>query len=150
MTPEFVFRLVGMVVLAFVGARLGIEINVPPMAPEISALTMAMVGALTGLILTPYFTTRPARRIRDTIRYMSAEVLLTSIIGLIFGLIIGALFAAPLSQLPIPLGQWLPSLVAIIAAYIGVTLFALRAEEIFRLTNQLFRGGIIPAAVPEP
>ena len=149
MTSEFILRLIGMVVLALAGGRLGLEIAVPPMTPEISALTLGLVGALTGLILTPYFTTRPARRIRDTIRQMPAEVLLTSIVGLIFGLIIAALVAVPFGYLPSPLGQWVPSIVALIAAYVSITIFAYRAPDVFRVGNELFRGGprVLPAVV---
>jgi uncharacterized protein YacL len=145
MTSEFILRLVGMVVLALAGGRLGLELSVPPMTPEVSALTLGLVGALAGLILTPYITTRPARRARDTIRQMPAEVLLTSIAGLIFGLVIAGLFAVPLGYLPSPFGQWTPSIVAIIAAYLSITIFAFRATDVFRVANELFRGG---AAAP--
>jgi uncharacterized protein YacL len=141
MTSEFSLRLIGMVLLALAGARLGVELVTPPLTAEVFALIFGLVGALAGLILTPYFTTRPARRARRSIRQMPAEVLLTSIIGLIFGLIVAALFALPLSSLPQPLGQWVPSIVAVISAYLSITIFAFRAKDVFRLARELFRGG---------
>jgi|SRR5450432_217286 len=140
MTSEFIFRLSGMLILAFGGALIGVEVAVPPLTPEVFALIFALVGALAGLILTPYFTTRPARFASRTIRQMPAEVLLASIIGLIFGLIMAALFAVPLSLLPEPFRSWVPSLIAVVAAYLSVMIFSFRAQDVFRLVRDLFRG----------
>ena len=142
MTSELALRLFGMVILAFVGARIGVDVAVPPLTTDVFALIFGLVGALVGLILTPYFTTRPARFARRTIRQMPVEVLLTSIIGLIFGLVIAALFAVPFGLLPQPINQWVPSLVAVVAAYLSITIFALRARDIFDIARELFRGGI--------
>ncbi|MEP7288918.1 MAG: PIN domain-containing protein [Chloroflexota bacterium] len=139
MTSELAFRLIGMVILALAGARFGVEIAVPPVTTDVFALVFGLVGALAGLILTPYVSTRPARIARSIIRQMPAEVLLTSIIGLIFGLIIAALFAVPLGLLPQPFGQWVPAIVAIVAAYLSITIFAFRAQDVFRLTRDLFQ-----------
>src|SRR3954467_464226 len=109
LTSELTLRLLGMVVLALVGARFGIEVAAPPLTTDVFALIFGLVGALAGLILTPYFTNRPARVARRIIRQMPAEVMLTSIIGLIFGLVIAALFSVPFSLLPNALGQWVPA-----------------------------------------
>src|SRR5512143_880468 len=124
MTSELALRLVGMVIFTLAGARLGIELAVPPLSVETFALIFGLVGALTGLILTPYFTTRPARAARRIIQEMPAEGLVTSIIGLIFGLAVAALFSVPLGLLPQPWSQWVPSILAVIAAYLGITIFA--------------------------
>ena len=150
MTSELALRLVGMLVGAILGARLGLQIAVPPLTPDIFALLFGLVGALTGLIMTPYLTTRPARRARDTIRRMPAEVLVTSIIGLIFGLIIAALFSVPSSLLPQPFGQWVPTIIAIVAAYLSITIFGFRAKDVFELANQLLRGNAQTETSPLP
>ncbi len=144
MTSELALRLVGMVLLALAGARLGIEMAVPPLSPDVFAMMFGLVGALAGLILTPYFTTRPARLIRLTIRQMPAESLVTSIIGLIFGLLVAALFSVPLALLPQPFSQWAPTVVAVVAAYVFITIFGLRSQDIFQLGNRLFRGAAAP------
>src|SRR5260221_1715581 len=81
---------------------------------------------------------------------MPAEVLVTSIIGLIFGLIIAALFSVPLSLLPQPFGQWVPTIIAIVAAYLSITIFAFRAKDVFKLANQLLRGTPDADSVPLP
>ena len=61
MTSELALRLIGMVVMALAGARFGLSIAVPPLTPDVFALIFGLVGALVGLILSPYVTTRPAR-----------------------------------------------------------------------------------------
>jgi uncharacterized protein YacL len=148
MTSELAFRLIGMMLLALIGARVGVQAAVPPISAEVSTLTFALVGALTGLILTPYFTTRPAQAAREVIRKMSAEALVTSIIGLIGGLIIAALFSVPLSFLPAPFSEWTPTIVAVIAAYVSILVFSYRAKDVINLARSLFRGEVAPDGTP--
>ncbi|MFQ3535849.1 MAG: PIN domain-containing protein [Aggregatilineales bacterium] len=139
MTFELIWRLVGMIALALVGARLGATLEVPPFTREANALLFGLVGALAGLILTPYFTTRPARLARAAILETPAESLITAIIGLLFGLAIAALAAVPLSLLPTPLNQWLPLVVMVVFAYLSVTIFALRARDLVSIAPRLLR-----------
>jgi uncharacterized protein YacL len=139
MTFELIWRLIGMIGLSLIGARLGAELDVPPLTREASALLFGMVGALTGLILTPYFTTRPARLARAAILETPAETLITAIIGLLFGLAIAALAAVPLSLLPAPLNQWLPVLMMVVFSYLSVTIFALRAQDLVKIAPRLLR-----------
>ncbi|MCS6871209.1 MAG: PIN domain nuclease [Anaerolineae bacterium] len=139
MTFELVWRLVGMIALSLVGARLGAELDVPPLTREATTLLFGMVGALTGLILTPYFTTRPARLARAAIMETPAETLVTAIIGLLFGLAVAALAAVPLSLLPSPLNQWLPVITMVAFSYLSVTIFALRAQDLVRIVPRLLR-----------
>lgn len=145
MSSELGFRLTGMLVLALLGARLGVAIRPvnEALSTELFALLFGLVGALVGLILTPYVTTRPARLARQVIREMPAEILLTSLIGLIIGLVIAALLAFPLGLLPPPLREWVPSIMAVVAAYLCVTVFAFRAQDVLRLLRMFGR------AVPE-
>ena len=60
---EFVFRMIGMVVFAFLGWSFGgWAARIPPFDPMQELLyrvVFGLVGALAGLVLTPYFTTRP-------------------------------------------------------------------------------------------
>lgn len=125
-------------VLAVLGARFGLGIDVPPLTRETTSLVFGLVGALAGLILTPYFTTRPARAIRRGIIESSIEVLITSGVGLIFGLVVAAIAAVPLGFLPPPLGQWIPAFFALLLAYLGITLFALRAQDIAAFVGTVF------------
>lgn len=139
MTIELIWRLIGMIALALVGARLGAALEVPPLTREANALLFGLTGALAGLILTPYFTTRPARLARAVILETPAETLVTAIIGLLLGLAIAALAAVPLSLLPAPLNQWLPVVMMIVFGYLSVTVFALRAQDLVKIAPRLFR-----------
>ncbi|PJF36292.1 MAG: PIN domain nuclease [Candidatus Thermofonsia Clade 1 bacterium] len=139
MTSELIWRLIGMIGLSLIGARLGADLIVPPLTREATTLLFGLVGALSGLILTPYFTTRPARLARVVIMETPAETLITAIIGLLFGLAVAALAAVPLSLLPVPLNQWLPVIMMVVFSYLSVTVFALRAQDIVRMAPRLFR-----------
>lgn len=134
MSFEFVLRLIGMVILALGGLRLGVSMAaLAGDEPEIWGMTISLTGALAGLILTPYFTTRPARRIRELLNRVPPQQLVASVAGLIIGLIIGALLSLPLSMLPNPYDNVLPIIVALSCAYFGATTLATRRRDVFGL-----------------
>ena len=95
MSIDFIVRLIGMVVLAVVGVywgtALGRAANVNPdpntFSVEQYAFTIGLVGALTGLVLTPLLTTRPVRALRSLLTRLSAQSLFSALLGLIAGLI---------------------------------------------------------------
>lgn len=144
MSFEFVLRLVGMVVLAFAGLKLGVTLG--DMAGEAGAplqvwgLVISLVGALTGLIVTPFVTTRPARSIRARLVQMPSEMLVSALIGLIMGLIVAALLSFPLSLLPSPFDQVLPFAGAVAFSYLGIAVFTMRQKDLVKLLR-----GRIPA-----
>ena len=109
MSVEFVLRLVGMVLFSIVGVFVGAAFASLADAPRDSyAVIFGLIGALTGLILTPYLTTRPARYIRGKLARVSAQTLVAGLIGLVAGLLIAALLAFPLSLLPEPFRSVMP------------------------------------------
>jgi uncharacterized protein YacL len=140
MSLEFSLRLLGMMVFTLLGALLGVALsdalNLPP---EATGLTFSLMGALAGLIITPWITIYPARNVRRIIIQMPAESLVTSIFGLILGMAAAAMFAWPLSLLPDPFGQFLPTVGAVIIVYVSVTIFLLRARDVFPLFGGLLR-----------
>jgi uncharacterized protein YacL len=141
---EFVVRLIGMVVLAIGGVYLGSYLsNLAGDQPLLWASVFALVGALMGLIVTPFLTTRPVRAIRSQMTQVSARTMISGTIGLIVGLIIAALVASPLSLLPAPFSQILPLIGAVVLSYLGVTIFVMRQNDIFNvLSSRLpLRGG---------
>ncbi len=141
MSFEFALRLIGMMIFTLLGALLGTDLsdalNLPP---EATGLTFSLMGALAGLIVTPWITIYPARSIRRIIIQMPAENLVTSIFGMFLGMAASAMLAWPLSLLPEPFGQLLPTIVAITISYISVMVFALRAQDVFSLFGGLLRG----------
>ncbi len=141
MSLEFILRLIGMIVFAVLGARLGANSAAAlQLPPEAVGLIFSLVGALVGLIGTPWITTRPARVARRLVETLPTERLVMASLGLVLGLIPASLLAYPLSLLPEPFGPVAPSLVAMISAYLGMTIFAVRARDVFDILNNLLRG----------
>src|SRR5690349_10779959 len=83
MSGEFILRIVGMIAFAGAGGYWGFWFAAAQ-NQNIPAYTIAigLVGALFGLIATPYFTTRPIRWLRTFLVRVSAETLLTGLTGL--------------------------------------------------------------------
>ncbi|MEK6754180.1 MAG: PIN domain-containing protein [Chloroflexota bacterium] len=139
MSFEFILRIIGMVVLAISGGYLGFDISsrFPTDNAVRTTLVFGLVGALVGLILTPYFTTRPARAMKSLLGRLAAESLFAGLTGLMAGLLIAALLAFPLSLLPDPFSQILPFLGVLVFSYFGVSLFVMRQGDIMGLLSAL-------------
>ncbi len=138
MSADFVFRLIGMVTFAFLGAYWGNWLGrLNPESQMIYTLTVSLVGALFGLVITPYFTSRPIRALRTLVAKLAAETLFAGTIGLVLGLIIAALLTFPLSLLPDPFGKVFPFIGVLLFSYFGVSLFVTRQTDIGNLLNGL-------------
>lgn len=131
---EFVFRLLGMIVLAVVGVYLGRDIAQGlGETPDLYAVVLGLLGALVGLILTPFLTTRPARYLVSILSKLSLQTLASGLLGLVAGLIIAALLAFPISMLPKPFSQILPFVGVVLFGYLGVVIFVLRQNELSQI-----------------
>jgi uncharacterized protein YacL len=141
LSVEFILRLIGMVVVGILGWSFGgWAYRIEPFDPRQELLyrtVFGLVGALAGLVLTPYVTTRPARAIRRSLGRLSAETLFAGLVGLIVGLLTAALLSFPFSQLPPPFGQILPFIGVIAFAYFGVSLFVMRQGDLMGLVSSL-------------
>jgi len=139
MSVEFVLRLVGMVVLSVGGWQLGVYLGSSPGgSPQEHiryVLILSLSGAALGLLLTPWFTTKPLNWVRKRIRQLPAQQLFAIIVGLVVGLVIGALLAIPLAQLPGPLGAIMPFVGTVLFAWLGVSIMVMRAGDITSLIN---------------
>ncbi len=136
---EFILRLIGMVVLAIGGIYLGAELGeLAQASKELWASVFALVGALAGLIITPFVTTRPIRAIRSYMSKVSAQTLLAGLMGLVVGLVVAALVSFPLSLLPAPFGQLLPFVAAVAFSYLGVAIFVARENDILNIMQARF------------
>lgn len=150
MSVDFISRLVGMIIFALLGILFGYhfgsssEVNqIPGLALNLLQYTLifGLVGALFGLGVTPYITTRPARYIRNKLTQISAQSLFSSFIGLIAGLIIATLLAFPLSLLPKPLGMIMPFVGVVLFAYLSITIFSMRSHDFFKLISNISSKG---------
>ena len=144
MSIDFIFRLIGMVLFSIIGVFWGISLgqaaNLNPEPHTLSvtlyAVIFGLVGALTGLVITPLITIRPIKALRTILSKVSIQTLVASLVGLVAGLVIAALLAFPLALLPSPFGDILPFVGALVFAYLGVAVFIMRQNEIFSgLTN---------------
>jgi len=148
MSIDFIFRLIGMIGFAigglFWGQNLGVAANVVPgantMSVEQYTFSFGLVGALVGLILTPYITTRPIRVLRKVLANSTAPTLVSALTGLIAGLIVAALFSFPISMLPDPFGSILPFIAVMLFGYLGISVFVMRQNDIFSVLPGLQKG----------
>ena len=111
---------------------------------ELPALALALISLGVGgivLALIPFIIIQPARWAREQIRTAEVSDLIAASIGLVVGLIVAALLAIPLSQLKLwNLGTWLPSLAALLFAYLGIATAVLRKEDFGRLFSMAIAG----------
>ncbi|MEW6093823.1 MAG: PIN domain-containing protein [Chloroflexota bacterium] len=137
MSADFIFRLIGLVVFSIVGAYAGSGLShyYTPEQQLIYTIAFGLVGALLGFVVTPYFTSRPIRGLRNLFSKLAAETLFSATIGLVVGLIIAALLSFPLSLLPDPFGRILPFIGVLLFCYFGVALFVMRQTDIGNLLN---------------
>ncbi len=138
MSAEFFLRIIFMIILGIAGGIWGYDLaRFNPAEVFRYTIGIALVGALTGLILTPYFTTRPARAIRATLGRVAAETLFAGLAGLVVGLLTAALLSFPLSLLPAPFGSVLPFVGVIVFGYLGISLFIMRQGDIMSMFSAL-------------
>jgi uncharacterized protein YacL len=152
MSIDFITRIIGMIAFSVLGVFWGISIgrlaNLDPgkvaFSVEVYAVILGLVGALFGLILTPFITIRPLRGLRSLLVKVPGQSLFAAFAGLIAGLIIAALLAFPISLLPSPFGQVLPFLGVLIFGYLGVAIFVARQNDLFsawsHITNRPSKG----------
>jgi uncharacterized protein YacL len=149
MSIDFVFRIIGMVVLAVFGLVSGIRLaRVANGDPAVFGTVFTALGALIGLIVTPWVTIRPVGALRNRIRQMPAHQLVAGILGLILGLVIALLISYPFSLLPEPYRYILPLIGAILFSYLGIAAMVTRQQDILNLIDgtRLLRRGDSPAA----
>ncbi|MGQ9674174.1 MAG: PIN/TRAM domain-containing protein [Chloroflexota bacterium] len=99
------------------------------------ALAMSAVAFGLGVVITPYFTTRPFRWIIDVTRRLPASDLVAALIGLLLGLLASALLAIPLSMLPSYFGQILPIVACVFLARLGISLGLMRKKDLLGLLS---------------
>jgi uncharacterized protein YacL len=152
MSADFVARLIGMIIFSVVGVYfgnyLGQMANLNPGEVKFSveqySFTIGLLGALTGLILTPFISTRPLHSFRSLLARIAPHSLFASLLGLVVGLIIAALLAFPLSLLPTPFGRIMPFIGVLLLGYMGVSVFVMRQNDLFSLFSA-FRSSSSPS-----
>jgi uncharacterized protein YacL len=93
-------------------------------------IAIGVVSAVVAFIVTPYITIVPYTWVRDKISRAAASDLVAAGLGLTIGLIISALLAIPLANLPANWGRLLPFVGAVLFGYLGVTIAVLRKNDL--------------------
>ncbi len=143
MTAEIIFRILGLILFGIIGWLAG---TVWAGTSELNAISLRYIlpltaaGGIIGALVAPWLTTRPAAWFRRAIREVTTAQLLAGTLGLIIGLVIAALVALPLSSLPFPFRNILPTAAAIVFAYLGLTVMVLRHRDIYALFRK--RGAV--------
>ncbi len=137
MSAFVICRLVGLIVFALIGQRIG-EVLAPHALLPVAQTSLIFIGlgALVGLIATPWITIIPLRRWRRAASEVTVPQLMVSIIGGLVGLTMGLMLAFPLSLLDDPLGKLAPAFVSIIFGYLGMNIFSLRSRELLDVINE--------------
>jgi uncharacterized protein YacL len=145
MSLDFFIRIIGMIVFAIFGGvwgqSLGASANINPGPNTLNetqyTFSLALVGALFGLVMTPFFTTYPTTRLRRLFGQLSGPTLLSSMLGLLVGLLVAALLSFPLSLLPSPLGDTFPFVAVLVMCYFGIAIFVMRQNDLLSTFNNL-------------
>jgi uncharacterized protein YacL len=132
---NFLVRIIGMVVLAYLGLTLGRAFSSaqPNEADLLATQLLALAGAGLGLLTTPRWTIEPIQEGLRYIRNISITELTAIVFGALLGLFFSVLLSVPLAQLPSPFGQLLPIGAAALFAYLGAIIFSNRKKEIGEL-----------------
>ena len=143
---EFLVRIfgaiVGSVLLGIFGNSLAKTLGY---SSDVFIVIFGLLGAISGFILTPYFTIRPMRSIRNSLAIMSPERLLALIIGILLGLVAAALFSLPLSLLPSPFREVLPLIAALALVYGSVVLLMTRHKDLQGILGNFRPAGKTPS-----
>ncbi|MCP5095340.1 MAG: PIN domain nuclease [Chloroflexi bacterium] len=130
-STEFIVRVIGAIGMAIGGAFLGLDLaNYLEITPEAYIAIFTLVGFLVGIILTPYFTTRPLRHASHKLASMPPERLIAIIAGIFIGLMAAALISLPLGYLPAPLRQILPLAAAFVFCYLSIIILTSRQNDL--------------------
>ncbi len=129
---KLIVRIIGLLVLGSVGIALSVQLSQLPMISESMlfyvTVISALVGAVIGWLFTPRLVLRPLNRLRRAVQQVPPTTILSAAAGLFVGLGLGAIAAYPVSLLPVPLGQFLPFIIAAVFAYTGLSIAVARPD----------------------
>ena len=143
MSGRMIVRAIVFVVAATLAYDVGSTLNAADKwgLPLLAVVGIALFIGLIFMALTPFIIIAPYHWIREQIRKAEVSDLIAGVIGLVVGLLIAALLALPLAQLSFAdLGRWVPTAVAVLCAWLGVTIAVLRKNDFTRLASMAFTG----------
>lgn len=146
MSFNITIRLLGMALFAAAGFLLGLYLT--PIiygtgGENYNDLVayLTLIGAIVGLLATPYVTVYPIRWVRSRLKLMPPLDVVAVVMGLFVGLLMGALLAWPLSLLPGSLGQFAPAFMTLVLSYLGVYVATQRKRDVLDALRAERTGG---------
>jgi uncharacterized protein YacL len=126
MNARLAARLLGAAVLGAIGWAIGRTV------PEAARYAMgpASAGVVLGFALTPLILSRPLTRFEGYLRAAPVEDLFVALFGLGAGLVIAALLTVPLVLLGSPVGNLLPTVVAVVVVLVCMRVALMRRHDI--------------------
>ena len=126
MNARLAARLLGAAVLGAIGWAIGRTV------PEVAryAMVPASVGVVLGFALTPLVLSRPLTRFEGYLRTAPVEDLFVALFGLGAGLVIAALLTVPLVLLGAPVGNLLPTVVAVVVVLVCMRVALMRRHDL--------------------
>lgn len=149
MSLDFIARIIGLVLFGIIGGFFSESIGLfiqeiwtsSPISLIIYQIIVTLLFSLIGFMIAPWISIKPVTAIRKQLSKVSAQSLILGLIGLIVGLISGALLAYPISLLPSPLGSILPFVAVILFSYLGIVIFVARGKDINQWIRSISKGG---------
>lgn len=135
MAVQLLIRLLGMLGFGVLGWKLGVLLAGGSDAAPRDVLALALLSSGFGLLITPWLTVHPYRRLRHTLRSMPAEELAAATLGLVTGLVLASLLSIPIGLLPSPIGEALTLVVTFTLCYSGVAIMLMRRRDLGRLLS---------------
>ncbi len=148
MSANLVSRVLGFILIAIIGWLIGtIWAGTSQLTAESlrKILPVSVAGGVIGALIAQWVVLRPATWLQKGVRELTLSQILAGTVGLVVGLVIAALVSIPLSSLPFPFGNILPTLAALVLAYLGITVMLLRQQDIFGLFRR--RSATLPGGV---
>ena len=144
-TTARLLRYAGLLVGAFVGWQFGARLFGGGDANEWGPLALLFAAVFAGLLFvsTPYVVLGIIGRLRRKFSSVPAIDIVAAGIGLVVGGIVSSLLAFPVSLLPVPYGQVLPFVVAVVACFLSVFVVVLRKDDLSALVFRNSNGNLV-------
>lgn len=138
---NFLVRIAGMLLLAYIGAEIGISLSGNSFDERqlLATQLLMLAGAGLGLLVTPRLTIDPLQHLLRSVRSVPLNEILFVAMGGFIGLVFALLVAIPMSFLPTPFGAFLPTGAALLFGYIGAQIFASHRRSLPEWQNFLRR-----------
>jgi uncharacterized protein YacL len=133
MVGSLIPRFLGAIIIGIGGWWLGLFINDqdPPMEGALWYALLAVGGAGIGFGLAYYLQRWVSRKIKQ----IPSQTLFAAIVGLVIALILSAILALPLSQLPDPWDGISPAIACVVLSYLGISIMVMRGRDVVPLVG---------------